>query len=103
MKTIWKYNLEMKESPLRIAWKGIYEIQIPTGAEFLSVREQHGKPAIWFKVDTENPLVVRFFIIVGTGKQVQNVHEDMKLTFLGSFFLHNGSFVGHVFEVERCD
>ena len=97
MRTIWKYNLEMDNQQMIVSWRGLYEIMLPKAAYFLAIREQHGKPAIWFQVDTEQEKEVRKFIIVGTGKPIP---EKFKIKhYLGMFFLNEGYFVGHVYEV----
>lgn len=84
--TIWKLQIETKDEQV---------INVPIGAEFLSVQVLHGQPCIWAKVDPQENVIVRAkVVIVGTGNPAQHTNGMM---FLGTYQLHNGNFVGHVF------
>jgi hypothetical protein len=87
MKVIHKYDL-----PDRLE-----SIMMPRDAEILCVQTQNGYPVIWAIVDPENHTEERFFEIVGTG---ETLYTDMGVErkYIGTFQLHNGSYVGHVFE-----
>lgn len=103
MITIWEYPLDMDSTRLMYAWRPLYDIQMPAGAQFLSVRTQirtqRKIPYMWFLVDTDvTGIETRQFIIAGTGKKIDSSLSN-QIKFLGTFFLDEGQFVGHVFEV----
>lgn len=87
MTQIWKYPLEVTDDQY---------ISAPMGAKPLSVDVQHGTPCIWAEVDpgaTSDSIRVRIF---GTGHNI----SGSGLQFVGTFQLHGGSFVGHVYTVQ---
>ena len=87
MKTVWKYTLTSDE---------VLEVSLPINAEVLSVQEQYGEPQMWVLVDPrENITEKRFFRLSGTGHPIT---ESIK-SFIGTFQLYNGTFVGHLFEI----
>lgn len=86
METIWKFPLEVADTQY---------IEVPRGARFLSVNTQRGTPCIWAQVDTDKPQDSVLVVIHGTGHNVKK--PDMK--FVGTFMLHDGAFVGHVFVI----
>ena len=84
MKTIYKYTLDSHDCTL----------QLPKGAEFLTVQLQNGIPTLWALV---NPMTVteeRHICIVGTGWDVE---DNMK--YITTYM--DGYFVWHVFELIR--
>jgi len=85
MRTIWKYQFDTTDS---------FGLQIPEGAEILSVQVQHGKPCMWVLVDKDKPVVQRRFRVYGTGHPI----EAVGLTFLGTYQVCNGDLIFHVFE-----
>lgn len=90
MNTIWKYVID----PAKYSgdW---YEIDLPLGAEILTVGEQHNDIVIWAKVDPDhNHVERRKFAIVGTG---HNIPEG-NVEFLGTAKLMNSALILHVFE-----
>lgn len=86
MKTIWKFRLSIT-SPQRV--------QMPEGAEILTVQEQDGIGCLWAMVDTEKAVVPRYIEIHGTGNPI---HVDMAVErrYIGTF--QQPPFVWHVFE-----
>lgn len=84
MKTIWKY--EIKEE---------CAIEMPVGAELLTLREQGDAICLWALVDPYAPVEMRRFSVFGTGHSF----DETGLHFIGSAHLQNGSFVFHVFEI----
>ena len=101
MKTIYKYILE----PV-----GAQTLQIPSGAEFLSVQMQHGNLCLWAIVDPEKLLENEYFVIVGTGHPVPE--KPKYLQYLGTvqqaarlknlFPEHaDGALVWHVFRAIK--
>lgn len=85
-KTIWKFTL-----------RPVIEIEMPDGAQVLSVHAQNGELCMWAQVRTENPMVKRKFLTFGTGHILP---EDKRLIFVGTALLEGGSLVLHVFEED---
>lgn len=82
MRKIYKYEIEQT-------------IEMPVGAEILTIQLQHDIPNLWAVVDTEiEEKETRNFAIVGTGHAM----EDGDMKYIGTFQLFDGGFVGHVFE-----
>jgi len=84
MKQVWKFEINSTESP----------IEMPKGAEILSVGFQKDTLYVWALVEIEvyPELEGRSLIVRGTG---HNIHaEDLK--FIGSAYID--SLVFHVFE-----
>lgn len=88
MQAVWKFPLKCDDKST---------IQMPNNAKVLCVQAQHDEPQIWAICDTGSNVgkVERTFIIYGTGHQ----HESIEGDYIGTFQLHNGTFVFHVFEV----
>lgn len=80
---VWKY--EIGESDC--------EIEMPDGAQILTVQVQDGKPYIWALVNPENYFTIRRFITYVTGS-FADIHEYNK--YIGTYQID--WFVGHVFE-----
>jgi hypothetical protein len=83
MKTIWKWTLK----PQTV-------IDMPDGAQVLTVQMQHGEPQLWALVDPVAPTVKRVFNIYGTGHSM----GDRTGSYIGTFQMDGGSLVFHVFE-----
>ena len=71
---------------------------IPVGSKILCVRTQRGLPTLWVLTtphgEGASAMERRTFRTVLTGE-----HFDPEgLEYIGTFQLHGGSFVGHVFE-----
>lgn len=86
MQTIWKTALKVADEQ---------EIEVPSGAEFLTARDQKEEVCIWFRCDPDAPKVNRRISIRGTGHSAPS-SEDGR--YLGTAFLLGGSLVFHVFE-----
>lgn len=84
MREIWKFELQPSCA-----------IEMPAGAELLSVREQGEAICLWALVDPEAAVEVRRFVGYGTGHLV----PDEPLKFLGTAHLQRGALVFNVFEV----
>ncbi|MDP3703094.1 MAG: hypothetical protein Q8R78_01720 [Candidatus Omnitrophota bacterium] len=89
MKTVWKY-------PIPVA--GLFTLEMPAGAEVLSVQIQRGNPMLWTLVETDFPKRERAFRIVGTGHELLNANE---LEFRGTFQVRDESEVFHLFEYTQ--
>ncbi len=84
-KSIWKFDIPMTNTA---------EILAPKGAEWLHVDTQNGWPYIWARVDTEAAQVPHEFCVLGTGHPMSG--EEGR--HIGSFQMHDGALVYHVFE-----
>jgi len=82
--SIWKAVLQTVD---------VQEIEVPEGAEILTVREQFEQPCVWFKCDPSKPVTKRRIGICGTGHPAP---EDAR--YVGTCHLMGGSLVLHVFE-----
>lgn len=87
MKTIWKFPLITTD---------INTIDMPIGAEILTVQEQYGKPCLWAVVDDDVEKERRVFAIYGAGHSV-SVVTDKK--YIGTYQLMEGALIFHVFEL----
>lgn len=85
MMTIRKYQLEVTDEQ---------EIELPNTHRLLSVQEQNGTPCLWALVDPDAASMKRMLRIFGTG---QPIKEYPNADFLGTFQLHGGRLVFHVF------
>jgi hypothetical protein len=86
MKTVWKFP---------IALEARQQIRLPAGAEILNVQVQRDVPQLWVLVDTERPGVLREFMLVGTGHEIESDG-----TYLGTFLNRAGDLVLHLFECQ---
>jgi hypothetical protein len=90
MKTIWKYELKPE-----------CELEMPLGAEILTIQMQFGEdtvpfehPRLWALVDLGVEKEKRSFCTYGTGHSL----PDKPGRYIGTFQLDSGSLVFHVFE-----
>jgi hypothetical protein len=86
-KSIWKFPLEIK---------GTVKVEMPEGAEILSLQMQEDVPTIWALVDPKARRENREFEIHGTGFPV---YPDVMIekVFLATVQTSNG-YVYHVFQ-----
>ena len=76
-----------------VSYSGLFYIELPEGAEFLTVQIQNGKPQMWFRVDDTHYVRAQYFGIVGTGLDMDKKIEHAP--YLGT--VQEGSFVWHLF------
>lgn len=86
MKAVWKYNIEQVGEP--------FLLEMPQGAQPLSIQVQEGVPRMWALVDIDQPHVQRQFQVAGTGQPVPPAS-----TYIGTFQTVQGRFIWHLFEV----
>jgi hypothetical protein len=86
MNTIYKYRMEPNCGG---------SVEMPKGAQVLSVQMQGGLPCLWAKVDTTRSLERRSFDVYGTGNAMP---DDPRLVYVGTFQMDDGALVWHVFE-----
>lgn len=83
MKTIWKFPLEVTNEQT---------VQIPDGAQLLSVQAQGETPCLWALVDPSaetKPCVIQTY---GTGHPIREAG-----VYLNTYQMHGGTLIFHVF------
>lgn len=89
MNVVWKYTLIVDDN---------LNVELPLGAKVLSVQEQFGEPQMWVLVNQEQSTYeTRKFRLAGTGHPI----KENNISFIGTFQLYNGGFVGHLFEINE--
>ena len=88
MQTIYKYALEVTDKQ---------RVNLPKGAEILTVQEQYGVPCIWAQVDTTSPPEERIFETFGTGHEMP-IDMGIDRKYIGTYQIQGGSLVFHLFE-----
>lgn len=76
--------------------KFVKELQLPVGAEILSVQSQGDIPQVWAIVDPEAETETRQIEIFATGEAIET--ENVNRKYLGTIQLKGGAFVFHAFE-----
>lgn len=72
-------------------------VNMPVGAEPLTVQVQHGRPFLWARVTIDKPPALQFFRTAGTGHDLgSNVGRH-----IGSFQLSDGDLMFHVFAEQQ--
>lgn len=87
MRRVFKYPLPVQDA---------FTLSLPAGAQLLSVQAQRDELMLWALVDDRAKLEVRHFMIRGTGHDAEACG-----TYVGTFQLAAGAFVGHLFEAPR--
>ena len=87
MQAIWKYVLKIEDAS---------DIEMPAGAEVLTVQKQGGALCLWAVVNPESPTETRHFRVLGTGHE----HEEslVALDYIGTAQMMGSGLVWHVFE-----
>ena len=85
MQSIWKYTLEITDLQI---------LEIPAGAEILTVQMQRGQPRIWVLVDTTVQKEIIKIHTAGTGHPVS---DAVNLKYIGTY-QSNDLLVFHVFK-----
>ncbi len=84
---IWKWTLQVTD---------LQQVQMPRGAQVLSVQTQGGAPQLWALVDEKAPAEPRTFATYATGNPMPEVADYGR--FVGTYQMHGGALVFHVFE-----
>ena len=85
MISIWKFNLQTIDKQV---------IEMPVGAELLTVQIQNGEPCLWARVDNNEMLEQRQIAIHGTGHEL----PDTTRKYIGTYQMAGGGLIFHVFE-----
>jgi len=91
MKTIHKFPITITDR---------FTLNLPKGAQILSLQPQHDQACLWTLVDPDQPKEARLFRLFETGDEVE---EADRLSFVATFQIHGGSLVFHVFEYLRME
>ena len=86
MRAIWKYEVRTD----------CFEHEMPMGAKILTVQLQQGKAQLWALVDPMAAKVTRRFATVGTGHSHEDTIDDA--AYVGTFQMHGGTLVIHLFD-----
>ena len=84
--TVWKFPTPIDD---------VFSIDLPKGAQILTVQVQRGEPCIWALVDPDAPKEKRHFVLLGTG----HVHSKRLLegcSYVGSYQVQGGQLVFHL-------
>lgn len=76
-----------------------FELDMPVGAEILTVQVQNGRPFLWALVSPDSPKVQRSFRLIGTGHPVEDTIS--KESYIGTYQVGGGRYVFHLFEEKR--
>jgi hypothetical protein len=87
MRAIWKFPVSVRER---------FTVEMPRGAEVLSVQVQHGEPVMWALLDPKAQNETRTFAVHGTGHEFY----DDGYAYIGTFQIAGGALVFHLFEIE---
>lgn len=90
MRAVFKYTLPISDE---------FELLLPRGAELLSVQGQHDAAQLWALVNQDALLVPFRFRLLTTGEPVDPRGLE-GLTYLGTFQVLKGTFVGHVWGAQ---
>lgn len=86
-KTIWKFDIPFQDE---------FTLQMPMGAELLTIQTQHNFPKIWAIVEPNATVDNRTFRTIGTGHFMP---EGKIGIYIGTYQIHQGDLVFHVFEI----
>ena len=89
MIAIWKFPVPVADG---------FTVEMPAGARVLSVQPQGDSVQMWALVDTDAPNVKRAFAIRGTGHNAEGLDDCRHL---GTFKIHGGALVFHMFDLSE--
>jgi len=98
-RTVWRFEIPMEIQDGAAKWNNRFTIKMPAGAEVLTIQVQGSKPCIWAKVDPEQELTDRSFMLVGTGHPLPIEPQDF-VHYKGTFQLAGGALVFHLFDCQ---
>ena len=94
IKKVFKYSITPND---------IIEIDLPKGAEILTVQSQYDQPQLWVLVDPDAQTEKRYFRLAGTGHPIHYDMGDMgsEYKYINSFQMNDGQLVFHLFEITE--
>lgn len=96
MKKIFKYPLDADYDGMTARWEPCKAMELPCGAQILSVDIQNGKPVMWALVNPDAPMEKRKIYISNTGGELPD--DFGRRRFIGTLLFGGGRIVLHVFE-----
>lgn len=87
-KVIWKFSIMVEDSQT---------VEMPIGAQILSVGMQDENARIWALVDPSAHKEKRLFELFGTGHPIPS-GDGIERKFIGTLFIYGSSLVFHLFE-----
>jgi hypothetical protein len=72
---------------------------MPGEVRVLSVDVQGGTPCLWALVEPEQAVKVHEFRLIGTGHPIYI--DPINMRFIGTFQLHDGRIIFHLFEITE--
>lgn len=75
----------------------VHNVELPEGAEILTVQSQHDEPHMWALVDPDAPMATRTFLLLGTGHSSED--DLSRDDYIGTYQLRDGGLVFHLFEL----
>lgn len=84
---VFKYEVPIKDS---------FSIELPADSKILTFQPQDDSQYIWVLVDPEKPVITRYFIIKGTGHEIEYLSDV--LVYIGTIQMAFGTLVFHLFE-----
>ena len=75
--------------------KDSFYIPMPKDAKILKLELQNGIPVFWAIVDINEESILRKFVTIGTGWEM----DDKNLSYIGTY--PNDYFIWHIFEVIK--
>lgn len=90
MKTIWKVEIK--------PWDRV-SVELPEGADILTVQLQNGLPHIWALVDDQKEIKMVEIYVFGTGQLVPN-HVTLE-DYIGTYQMNDGKLVYHLFRTNK--
>ena len=89
MKNIWKCILKIDDEQI---------VELPEGAEALTVQIQDGQPCLWYLVNPVQPLRKYLVRMAGTGHPIERNYS--KNEYVGTFQMKDGQLIFHVFIIQ---
>ena len=99
MKTVWKYQIQLGLKKNFEEDLSEWTVEIPKGAQILSIQAQFGQPVFWALIDTEAELIKRKFRIFSTGEKIPVGTMYGKYVHHGTLQIEGGRWAWHLFEV----
>jgi len=93
---IWKYDIKPVlggNAGARLL-SGTFELKMPEDAQIMEVATNRGEARLWAWVDPKNELVVRRFVLLGTGCDPQGVGLA---DYIDTYFVNERPY--HLFEI----
>lgn len=88
MLKVWKY---------KVVVGGQFVLEMPAGAQILTVQTQRGWPQLWALVDSEEEKKeYRLFRLCSTGLPIEGTRGE--LAYIGTFQMGGGDALWHLFE-----